>query len=111
MDNDDMGVIFELEDVRGCILRNLPDPSGGAFDAAGDFDRLLDWPTLSTLGRIDPYANTRLNGPMMPGLLDDVAAALSVSKEGPERRGLERLRAMALLCRDDPSLTLVVTGD
>lgn len=48
--------------------RGAPDPSGGTFDAAGDFDRFIDesyigrtgdW-DLPTLSRVDPYAATEM---------------------------------------------------
>ena len=58
---DGMGVVFTLE-IDGRVV-SLPDPSGGTFTAAGDFDRLLPLETqlavsfsvaTPTLERIDP---------------------------------------------------------
>jgi hypothetical protein len=90
----------------------VPDPSGGTFDAAGDFDRFLtpDSP-LPVLSSIDPFAVTQLTSADMPGLLHDLDAAESEAKGGPEGRGLARLRVLAERCSGDDRLLLVFVGD
>ena len=42
-------------------VRDLPDPAGGTFDAAGDFDRLLGQvPDATMWSSIDPIGDTTL---------------------------------------------------
>jgi len=56
-----MGIHAELV-LAGERVRRLPDPDGGSFDAAGDFDRLVP-PTghaFALLGRVDPHGETCL---------------------------------------------------
>ncbi len=95
---------IEARDQKGHLMRRFPDPAaGGTFDAAGDVDRFFDdsyfgYPkdlALPILQSIDPYADTEVPCEVMPALLDDIARALAVAKDGPERRGLMRLRVMA----------------
>jgi hypothetical protein len=57
--------------------RNVPDPSGGTFDAAGDFDRLLGREALSVLGSVDPHTDTAMVSSEMPALLRDIESALA----------------------------------
>ena len=41
----------------------MPDPNGGTFDAAGDFDRLLEFhEELPAWSSIDPYGDTVMDG-------------------------------------------------
>jgi hypothetical protein len=111
-----MGVHAELRREDGTRLREFADPSGGFFDAAGDFDRLLplngrvDEP-FRLLQYVDPYGDTVFNTVQMADLLTDVERALSLSQEGPERRGLERLRVLAERCRDEVHLYVWFVGD
>lgn len=99
-------------EASGVVVRALPDPSGGTFDAAGDFDRFLDdRTTYPALGSIDPYADVILDRSLLPQLLADVDAATSEAVEGREARGLRRLRVLAERCLADDALTLVVIGD
>jgi hypothetical protein len=106
-----MGLVVELRAADGTPITGLPDPSGGTFDAAGDFDRMLEpseaWPTLSG---IDPFGDTVLSAVEMEPLLLDIDAALAVARSGSEQRGLLRLRFMAQQCQADGS-TLVFEGD
>lgn len=109
----------ELRDEGGRVVRGLPDPSGGTFDAAGDFDRFFDesYPghrsdlELGTLGAVDPYATTEMGPDGMGSLLADIELALSVTKAGPERRGLLRLQVMAETCAGLPGSTMTWIGD
>jgi hypothetical protein len=106
-----MPMWVELRQVDSKPIRGLPDPSGGTFDAAGDFDRFLENPELPVLGAIDPYADTTLDVATMSGLLSDIAAALVTAKAGPESRGLLRLQTLATRCQNDSRLVLVFIGD
>jgi hypothetical protein len=106
-----MGLDVELRAADGTPITGLPDPSGGTFDAAGNFDRMLEpseaWPTLSG---IDPFNDTVLSASELGPLLQDIEAALAVATDGSERRGLLRLRVMAQRCQDEGSV-LVFQGD
>jgi hypothetical protein len=106
-----MAIWVELRGREGTPIRGIADPSGGTFDAAGDFDRFIGSPTLPTLGSIDPYADTTLVSPEMPGLLHDIQVALGSAREGPEVRGLMRLESLARHCQEDLSTHLVFVGD
>jgi hypothetical protein len=107
-----MGMVVTLRASDGTVIRKLPDPSGGSFDAAGDFDQLLEapgrWPVL---GSSDPYDVTTLRSNDMDRLLKDVEAALAAAKAGPERRGLLRLQVLVTRCREDEELVLHFEGD
>jgi hypothetical protein len=106
-----MGLVAELRRLDGTTIRDLPDPSGGTFDAAGDFDRLLGDDAYPALAQIDPYAEETWDRNAMPGLLIDLTRALEDARPGPERRGLLRLRVVAELCRDDADLMFAFVGD
>jgi hypothetical protein len=106
-----MGIEVTLWRGDGRRLTGLPDPSGGTFDAAGDFDSLLDSSDLPVLGSIDPYGETTLNARHAAGLIREVDSVLDNPRGGPEARGLRRLRAMAEMCQTDQSLTLRAVGD
>lgn len=109
----------ELRDSDGRAARGLPDPSGGTFDAAGDFDRFFDESYfghrkdfgLSILSEVDPYAMTDMHGDRMAALLEDIVKAIPEAKAGPELRGLLRLQVMAEACAADPNSKLVWMGD
>jgi hypothetical protein len=47
-------IYVELRDGEGRPIRGMPDPSGGTFDAAGDFDRFID---ESYFGRSDAWTS------------------------------------------------------
>lgn len=105
-----MGVVVTLE-INGRVI-SLPDPSGGEFNAAGDFDRLLPaGPDLVVLGRIDPCGNVEFSSSDMPAICDEVGGILGLAKEGPERRGLLRLRALAAHGSQIPGSVLRSLGD
>jgi hypothetical protein len=111
---DDDGVGIQVVLVRSSrVVTGLQDPSGGRFDAAGDFDRVL--PTaderFAVLNHVEPYGDTVLRPSDMDGFLDEVDRLLKVSNEGSERRGLLRLRALAMVCRDAPDSQLRFMGD
>jgi hypothetical protein len=110
----------ELRSESGEAVRDLSDPAGGSFDAAGDFDRLLPQfggrPRPPSVGYklfqyVDPYGNTVFNRPQMADLLDDIGRASRLEMTSRERRGLERLRVMAEGARDSVHLYLWFIGD
>lgn len=107
-----MPVVVELLDAQEHRVV-LPDPSGGYFDAAGDFDRLIGHApeALTTWALLQEYERVLLAPEQMPSLLADLDELLRVAKLGPEERGLRRLVAMAEACRDSAALSLRCTGD
>lgn len=113
-----MAIYVELRDPSGRARTGFPDPSGGTFDAAGDFDRFIDQPPyglvldgLPILESVDPFGDTELPSGVMGRLIADCARALTVAKDGPERRGLLRLRVLAEECSKDPESALFWFGD
>jgi hypothetical protein len=106
-----MGVRAQLK-VRGQPV-TLADPSGGTFEAAGDFDRLLPAPAdnFPVLGRIDPFGKTVISGADLAALAYETGQLLGQAVEGPERRGLLRLRTLALAGLDDPCAEMCFLGD
>lgn len=117
-DNQPMPIFVELRDLTGSARTGLPDPSRGTFDAAGGFDRFIDQPPygsvpkdLPILQSVDPWGETRLASGAMGQLIADCVRALSVAVDGPERRGLLRLRVLAEECSRDPGSALYWVGD
>ena len=107
-----MGMDVRLLDDQGHPQLGLPDPAGGTFDAAGDFDRLLELrDELRVWSGVDPYAETRVTGSDATALLGELDHLDNAAHGGPERRGLARLRVMAERCRDDDRLALLFVGD
>jgi hypothetical protein len=101
----------ELRTERGEIVRNLSDPSGGTFDAAGDFDRLLT-NADGLLRGVDPYGDTVFNGIQAVELVAEIERLGTADDATPvERRGLDRLRVMAEQCRDSVHLYVWFIGD
>jgi hypothetical protein len=99
-----------LRRADGTVLRDLPDPAGGTFDAAGDFEDLFGSADLPVLGALDPYDDTELSRSLIPGLLTDLHRAIPLAA-GSRKRGLARLQVMAERCQSDASLRLHLTGD
>lgn len=106
-----MSMYVELRSGSGSPIRSLADPSGGTFDAAGDFDRFIDNLDYPVLGSVDPYGDTTMSDAGMPPLIADIDAALPRAVEGPEARGLLRLRVLADRCQQDSTLHLTFVGD
>ena len=98
-----------------------PDPSGGTFNAAGNFDRLLPLenqlplsgaPVLPALGRVEAYAVVEfLTTQDMEAVASEAAVLLPFAKPGPEARGLVRLRMLAEHGARTPGSVLRVQGD
>lgn len=108
-----MGIVVLSKENEGHQLGRLPDPAGGTFDAAGDFDRLLSltedgYPQWST---IEPHTTTVMASCAMPALLDDLSALRHLAGNSHERRGLARLVIMAEQCRERSNLSLWFVGD
>jgi hypothetical protein len=91
-----MGIQAELV-LAGERVRGLPDPDGGSFDAAGDFDRLVPprGNAFALLGRVDPHGETWLGYGEMEQLIAEINLLLCDAMPGPEYRGLMRLRVLA----------------
>jgi len=106
-----MGVIAMIHSPRA-ESRSLPDPHGGRFEAAGDFDRLLGeregFPLWSS---IDPYEDTVLGASVMPALVEELRQLLGLAREGKERRGLQRLLVMAEHVSKERDSQIVFIGD
>jgi hypothetical protein len=108
-----------LRDAGSHQMRGLPDPSGGTFDAAGDYDRFFDdsYPgyderlDLPRMRSVDPYGDTEMAAAAMPSLLRDIANVIPHAREGSELRGLWRLRVMAEQCAAQSGASLVWFGD
>lgn len=100
-------------------MRDLPDPLGGTFDAAGDFDELLGGSRTPSLNAIDPHSDTVLTSEEMSRLaveVDALLATIPADGRGPGRRGstwrgLTRFRAMVDRCAAESRSTLLVQGD
>jgi len=115
----DVGLYITLRDVDGTVVRELPDPLGGRFDACGDFDELLGRCRSPILDAIDPYGETTMTGPELTDLAQEVDALLAAIPEGARGsgrrgaawRGLTRLRAMISVCVSRDGLTLHFLGD
>ncbi len=106
-----MPIRVELRTEGGEQVRNLNDPNGGTFDAAGDFDRLLAR-AEGLLRYVDLYGNTIFNTVQATDLLLDVQQLATPTDLTPvERRGLERLRVIVERCRDGVHLYVWFIGD
>jgi hypothetical protein len=108
-----MGVRAELFDAAGTVVP-LDDSDGFSFNAAGDFDDLLDRSgtgSASVLGRVDPFGTLALTVVDMPGLIADIDKLSPHARPGPEGNGLRRLRLLACHCAQLPGARLVFQGD
>ena len=109
-----MGLVATLIYADGRRVTRLDDPAGGTFDAAGDFDRLLNRTEdhLAALGRVDIYGVTTFEKDDMGGLIDDIDHLMCAQDLEPvESRGLQRLRVMAVECIRGADLQVVFMGD
>lgn len=105
-----MGLTATLE-IDGRTVQ-LPDPSGGTFNAAGDFDRLLQFATdLPTLSRIDEHGDVHFSSPELASLGEEMSSLLQHARLGPERHGALRLIALASHGSQQQSSVLHVAGD
>jgi hypothetical protein len=96
----------------GRPVTGLADPSGGHFDSAGDFGPLVPADARSPLlSQVDPHGDLELAPDLMPSLIAEITALLSLARTEPESRGLLRLRALAEACAQTPDATLIFRGD
>jgi hypothetical protein len=107
-----VGVSAVVIDGDGRQLVRIDDPAGGTFDAAGDFDRLLDRvPDAIIWSTIDPDDTTTFGNVQAASLLRELPAVARLAREGSEQRGLARLAVLARLCASDDRATLRFVGD
>jgi hypothetical protein len=109
-----VGLRIELRDERGKAVRDLPDPAGGTFDAAGGFDLLLpedDDLSFALLRHVERYGDTVFIRSQMPDLLAEVERLAVSATQPAARRGLERLRVIAERCNDGADLSVWFIGD
>jgi len=106
-----MGLRVELI-ARGQAVV-LTDPAGGTFTAAGDFDRLLpvSGTSFPILARVDPYGTVVVLGTGMAAVVVEVGLLLEQAQTGSERRGLLRLRALAIAGQAESGAVLRFSGD
>lgn len=89
-----MGVRVILE-FDGDVV-TLPDPAGGASNAAGDFDRLVPFASALLLrSRIDEHGDVEFSSSELDSVRDEASSLLDLARDGAERRGLMRLVALA----------------
>ena len=101
-----VGFYITLRDDDGSVVREMPDPFGGTFDASGDFDELLGRGASPLLDAVDPHGVTTLSSPQMSALATEVDSLLatipehdrSPGRRGAAWRGLTRFRVMVGLC-------------
>jgi hypothetical protein len=100
-----VGIYAELK-VGGQAI-SLADPSGGTFNAAGDFDRLLPAAEdgFPVLARIDPHGDVVIPDADLAALASEVARLLEWPDDAPARRGL------ALAGKGKPTAELWFVGD
>ena len=92
--DDGMGLVAEVQDADGRRVA-VDDPSGGTFDGAGDFDRLI--PAKSThlplLSSVDPYGEWLVPFDRLPELAAEVAVIRADARPAPEARDRSRTEA------------------
>ena len=107
-----MGLVAEVRDADGRRVA-VDDPSGGTFDGAGDFDRLI--PATSThlplLSSVDPYGEWLVPFDRLAELAAEVAVIRADARPGPEARGLDRLVAQISACLAGQASALIFLGD
>lgn len=108
-----MGVEAYLRTESGEAIRGLPDPAGGTFDAAGDFERLIPYEDRSfrLLCYVNPYGDTVFNTVQMEDLLGDLERLAALNPKPIEKRGLDRLRVISERCRSEPHEYVWFVGD
>jgi hypothetical protein len=108
-----MGIVAILRTGEGEQVRAFDDPNGGSFDAAGDFDELLDGvdDTYGVMQLVDLYGGATFDATYMPQLLADIERLAAQATSPRARRGLARLQSLAERCRDEPGLHLRFIGD
>jgi hypothetical protein len=91
--------------------QRIADPSGGTFDAAGDFDRLIGgYPELPMWSSLYTEEDWTFELDDLAALLEELDVLEEHARLGPEKRGLIRLRALAASALSKPGLTLEWSG-
>jgi len=114
-----MALYITLRDAEGVVIRELPDPFGGTFDASGEFDEILGRGVSPLLDAIDPHGETTLVQSDMGALAAEVDALLATVPErdrvpgpnGTTWRSLTRFRVMVTVCGSNDHYTLNFLGD
>ena len=89
-----------------------PTRLAGTFNVAGDFDRLLQFAiALPMLSRIDEYGDVQVSGRELRSVCHEVSSLMTLARDGPERRGVMRLMALATYGSQLPRSALRVVGD
>jgi hypothetical protein len=107
-----MPIVIEVRTERGERITGFADPSGGTFDAAGDFDRLIPTEEPALLSGVDPYGDTVFNFVQANRVTREVADLLARDDlSDRERRGLARLQVLADEVSSGTHLYLWFVGD
>jgi hypothetical protein len=89
----------------------IPDPAGGLFDAAGDFDRLGIDESLPLWSSVDPDTDTEFTAGQAGPLLAEVDRLRALARSGAEARGLDRLAALLARCQASTGLRVRFIGN
>jgi hypothetical protein len=107
-----VGVIVTLVDSEGRRIRSIPDSSGSIFDAAGDFDDLLDCDSSLPIWRtLDPFGEVLIDRSGALKLLEELPKILKMSNSRIATLGMERLQMLANMCAHSEALYLKSEGD
>lgn len=115
-----VALYITLRDSTGTVIREMPDPFGGTFDASGDFEDLVSEAVAPLLSAIDAYSDTVLDSRDMPAIAAEVDELLSglpssakqrQGRAGTAWRALTRFQVMVRLCQTDAGSTMHFGGD
>jgi hypothetical protein len=103
LQNIDGTRIGSVVDAHGGLNRCLP---FGSPDA--DQNSLESFPLFQ---QVDPYCDVVFNSSQMPQLLEELDVLMNGASDQESRSLLERLRELAVQCRDSNRLILCFLGD
>jgi hypothetical protein len=107
-----MGIIVTLIDQDGRRIRSIPDGLGSVFDAAGGFDRLIDYDSPFPMWQsLDPDGTVLFDSRGARKLLDELPEIAKMAKGHIELLSFDRLRMLADMCANSESLRLKADGD
>src|SRR4051794_28902709 len=92
-----VGVEVTLHRNNGDRVSGLPDPNGGAFDAAGDFDSLIGSTDLPMIGSLDSCGYSTLGATIVA----DWFAAIPRRRDGRPRSAVAAVRIPTVCDVDD----------
>jgi hypothetical protein len=105
----------EIEMPIKATLQNIDGTRrlGSVVDSDGGLNRSLPLGDQSfpLLQYVDPYGNTMLNCLQMPQLLEELQVLISRCSDQESKSLLERVRELALECRNARHLYLRFVGD